>query len=65
MFLRELILIKQALQKIFATIGVFWKKEFKFQPYVYNRYHDVLIMSINLKDITILNNSGHWLSLFY
>ena len=32
---------------IFVTIGIF-DKEFKFQAYVCNGCHDVLIMSINL-----------------
>ena len=32
---------------IFVTIGIF-DKEFKFQTYVCNGCHDVLIMSINL-----------------
>ena len=35
---------------IFVTIGIF-DKEFKFQTYVCNGCHDVLIMSINLNDI--------------
>ena len=33
-------------------------KEFKFQPYVCNRRHDLLMMSMNLKNIYILNNEG-------
>ena len=44
MFLKELILIKQMHQNTFS---------FKFQPYVCNRYHDVLMMSVNLNDIAI------------
>ena len=31
---------------------------FKFQPNVCNRYHDLLMMSINLSDIAILNVKG-------
>ena len=31
---------------------------FKFQPYICNGCHDVLIMSMNLDDIAILNISG-------
>ena len=30
---------------------------FKFQPYVYNRCHNLLMMSINLSRINILNNN--------
>ena len=33
----------------------FLNKEFKFQPYVCNRCHDLLMMSMNLSDIHILN----------
>ena len=32
----------------------FLNKGFKFQPYVCNRCHDLLMMSINLSDITLL-----------
>ena len=32
----------------------FLNKGFKFQPYVCNRYHDLLMMSMNLSDIVIL-----------
>ena len=31
---------------------------FKFQPNVCNRFHDLLMMSINIKDITILSIKG-------
>ena len=31
---------------------------FKFQPNVCNRYHDLLMMSMNLRDIAILNIKG-------
>ena len=53
----ELMLIRQAYQKsaIFVTIGV-WG--FKFQQYVWNRYHDLLMMPMNLRDIATLNNKG-------
>ena len=33
----------------------FLNKGFNFQPYVCNRYHDLLTMSMNLSDIAILN----------
>ena len=32
----------------------FSNKEFKFQPYVLNRYHDLLMMPMNLINIAIL-----------
>ena len=32
----------------------FLDKSFKFQPYVCNRFHDLLMMSMNLSDIAIL-----------
>ena len=32
----------------------FLNKAFKFQPYVCNRCHDLLMMSINLSDIALL-----------
>ena len=31
---------------------------FKFQPNVSNRYHDLLMMSVNFSDIAILNIKG-------
>ena len=36
----------------------FLNKRFKFQPYVCNKCHDLLMMFINLNDITILNIRG-------
>ena len=36
----------------------FLNKGFKFQPYVCNRYHDFLMMSMKLNDIYILNIKG-------
>ena len=38
--------------------GYFLDKGFKFQPYGCNGCHDVLMMSINFKSITILNICG-------
>ena len=55
-FLKELILIKQVHQK--SDICNYWyflNKGFKFQPYVCNRCHDLLVMSMNHNDIYILN----------
>ena len=59
-FLKELKLIKQVHQKslIFVTIGIF-NKGFKFQPYVCNICHDLLMMSMNLSDIAILNKGSN------
>ena len=39
----------------------FLKKELKFQPFVCNRYHDLLMMSMNLSNIAILKikNADH------
>ena len=36
----------------------FLNYSFKFQPNVCNRYHDLLMMPVNLSDIVILNNRG-------
>ena len=36
----------------------FLNKGFKFQPNAWNRYHDLLMMSMNLSDIGILNMEG-------
>ena len=36
----------------------FLNYSFKFHPYVYNRCHDLLMMSVNLSDIAILNIKG-------
>ena len=59
-FLKELMLIRQANQKIliFATVGIFLNKGFNFQRYVCNRYHYLLIMSMNFHDIAFLKIKG-------
>ena len=36
----------------------FLNKGFKFQPYVCNKRHDLLMMSVNLSDIAILNTKN-------
>ena len=53
-------LIRQANQKtsLFVIIGIFLDKGFKIQPDIYNGCHDVLMMSMNLKDTAILNIRG-------
>ena len=40
----------------------FLNKVFKFQSYVCNRCHDLVIMSMNLSNIAILNikGAGYW-----
>ena len=43
---------------LFATIVIFLDEEFMFQPAVFNCYHGVLIMSIDLRIIAILNIYG-------
>ena len=59
-FLKELMLIIQSNQKsvIFVTIGIFLNKGFNFQPYLCNRFHDLLMMSMNFSSIAILNIKG-------
>ena len=54
MFLKQLILIKQANQE--CDISHYWyflNKGFTFQPYVCNRCHN-LLMSMNLSNIAVL-----------
>ena len=54
MFLKELLLIKQANQE--CDICHYWcflNKGFKFQPGVCSRCHDLLMMCMNLSDIAI------------
>ena len=36
----------------------FLNNGFKFQPYVCNKCHDLLMMSMNFSDIAILNDKG-------
>ena len=36
----------------------FLNKDFKFQPNLCNRWHDLLMMSMNLSDIPILKIKG-------
>ena len=54
-FLKELVLIKQVHQRsaILIIIGIFLDKGFKFQHFVYNDCHNVLMMSMNLGNIAI------------
>ena len=55
-FLQEWMLIKQEHQQIFIFFTTaFLKLQFQFQPNAFNRFHDLLIMSMNFSDIAILN----------
>ena len=59
-FLKELMLLKQVHQKE-CDICHYWyflNYDFKFQPNVCNRCHDLLIKSMNLSDIAISNIKG-------
>ena len=57
---KELMLIKQTHQKsaIFATIGTAQIKGLSFESYVSNGCHDVLMASMNVRDIGILEIFG-------
>ena len=60
-FLKELILRRQANQKsaIFFTIGSFYIKGLSFSHmYATDAINDLLMMSMNLRDIAILNIKG-------
>ena len=50
--------VSEGIGVLFATIEFFLDKRFKFKPDVCNRYHDVLMISMNLNDIAILNICG-------
>ena len=56
-FQKELILIKQMHQKsvIFVTIAFFLNKNFKYEPYLCNGYHDLMQNSINFNDIAAVS----------
>ena len=49
MFLKELMLIKQ--ESDICHYWYFLNKGFKFQPYVCNRCHDLLIMSMIVNNV--------------
>ena len=57
-FLKELTLIRKVNAKstIFVAISIF--KGLKFQPHICNGCHNLLMISMNLKDINILNIKG-------
>ena len=55
-----MILMRQKKSKK-CIICHFWfslDKGFKFQPQICNRYHDVWMMSVNLRHITVFNIAG-------
>ena len=56
-FHKELILIKQMHQKsvIFAIIGIFLDKGFKYEPYLCNSCHDLMQKAMNLNDVAIVS----------
>ena len=58
--MKELILIKQVHQNslVLVTFVVFLNKGFKLQPYACNRRPDLLMMSMNLDNITILKSKN-------
>ena len=55
--LKELMLIEQVHQKsvMFVVIGPFFNYNFKFQPNVCYRCHDLLMIYVNVSDISIKN----------
>ena len=40
------------------SLLLFLNEGFTFQPYVWNKCHDLVMMSMNLSNITILNIKG-------
>ena len=59
-FLKELMLMKKSESKEWdiCYTWYFLNKRFKFQPKVWNRSHDLLMMSINLGNIAIIKIKG-------
>ena len=57
-FLKESMLTKQVHQKECDVCCRYWYLKLyliRFQPKVYNRCHNLLMISVNLSDISILN----------
>ena len=51
--------VKKTIKSKECEICHYWyflNKQFKFQPYVCKRYHNLLMMSMNLSDISTFNN---------
>ena len=63
MFPKKLMSIKHENQKgvISVPTGLFQTKDLSFSHYVCNRYHDLLMMSMNLSNMAILKikNANH------
>ena len=53
-------LIRQIHQKnaIFAIIGIFLNKGFKYEPYLCNGCHDLMRKAMNFNDVTIVSVKG-------
>ena len=59
LFLKQLMLIKQVHQECdVCHYCYFLNYSVKFEPNVWNRCHDLLMMSMSLSDIAILNIKG-------
>ena len=56
-FQNKLILIKQMHQKnvIFVAIFIFFKKSFKYEPYLCNVCHDLMQKALNFSDAAIVS----------
>ena len=59
-FVKELMLIAQVNQKSMLFVNIFFKKNkgIKFEPNVCNGCHNLLMMSMKLRDTDILNIKG-------
>ena len=53
-------LIRQIHQKnaIFAIIGIFLNKGFKYEPYLCNGCHDLMRKAMNFNDVAIVSVKG-------
>ena len=60
-FLEELMLMETSASEEcdICHYSYFLNYSFKFQPNVYNRCHDLSMMSMNLRNIAILNIKGY------
>ena len=59
-FLKELICASASKKCDICHYWYFFNFSFMFQPNVCNRYHDLLMMSMNLRDIAILNKGSDY-----
>ena len=55
-----MIQVKQVHQKsvIFATIGIFLDKNFNYEPYFSNGWHDLMQKAMNFNDVAIISIKG-------